>query len=185
MQQNIVKTKKILGVVILAVVVLNTFIYYCTLVRATHQNHYLYEYYFIIHHISSSGWGSLTKKKQKIKMMPLDHPELTEYTLEGVKSYAADGARDVLIVMSSVSEGDYVVPRKSGELTKRDKEKLASEGIPDRSWDNDADLMKERYRKDRKSESVVVAEHCHLKKSVIAKISSTLNNTTKPVGENT
>jgi len=114
--------------------------------------------------------------------MPLDSPELSEYTLEGVKSYAADGARDVLIVLSSVSEGDCVMPRKNGELKEKDKQKLTREGIPAYSWDNDGALMKERYLKDRKNKSVDV-EHCHLKKSVIAKMISLLNNTTKPIGK--
>ena len=37
-------------------------------------------------------------------MMPAEYPELSEYTIGGVKTFAAAGAKDVLILESTVSE---------------------------------------------------------------------------------
>ena len=116
-------------------------------------------------------------------MMPGEHPELSESTFRGVKHYGSYGARDALILVSTASEGDDVVARKNGELTQQDKQRLASEGIREDYWEDDAIMMKERYLKDSKYKLVNV-EDCHMKKQyALEKIISLLNNTTMPGGE--
>ena len=92
--------------------------------------------------------------------MPAEHPELSEFTLQGVKKYVSYGARDVLILVSAAPEGDDVIERKNGELTQQDKQRLTSEGILEDCWEHDAMIMKKRYLKDSKYKSVNV-EDCH------------------------
>ena len=146
------------------------------------MDEYFYECHFVPD--KKKGWGSLMQTNNK--MMPVEHQELSEFTLQGVKRYGSYGARDVLIVVSTAPEGGDVVERKNGELTQQDKQRLISEGIPKDSWEDDAMIMKERYLKD--SEYILVnAEDCHqLKKQcVLEKIIRLLNNTTMPGGEKT
>ena len=47
-------------------------------------------------------------------------------------------------------EGPGIVPRKKGCLTQKDKDKLASHGIPPDCWEDDSKLMETRYKKDKK-----------------------------------
>ena len=136
-----------------------------------------------LHRIQSKRVGQLYA--DEVKMMPAaEHLELSEYTLGGVKTFAADGARDVLVLESTASERDDVVARKDGELTQQDKQRLTSEGIPEGCWEDDAMIIKKRYLKDSKYKSVNV-ENCHQMKKqyVVEKITSLLNNTTMPIGE--
>ena len=117
-------------------------------------------------------------------MMPAEYEELSEFTIQGVRCYESYGARDVLILVSSESEGGDVVARKNGKLTQQDKQRLASEGIPEDCWEDDAVIMKIRYLKDKKYKSVNV-EQCDQTRMqcVLEKITSFLNNTTMPGGE--
>ncbi len=58
------------------------------------------------------------------------NPEVWENIFQGVKAYGAYGSRDVLIIVSGEPlEGPDTVPRKKGELTKEDKDRLTSQGI--------------------------------------------------------
>ena len=90
----------------------------------------------------------------------------------------------MLILVSSESEGGDVVARKNGELTQQDKQRLASEGIPEDCWEDDAVIMKKRYLKDNRYKSVNV-EQCDQTRMqcVLEKITSFLSNTTMPGGE--
>ena len=135
-----------------------------------------------LHRSQSKGVEQLYA--DKAKMMPAEHPELTEFTLQGVKTFAAHGARDVLILVSTASVGDDVVARKDGELTQQDKQRLTSEGIPEGCWEDDAMIVEKRYLNDSTHKSVNV-ENCHQMKKqyVLEKITSLLNNTTMPTGE--
>ena len=77
------------------------------------------------------------------------NPEVWEDTIQGIKQHGAYGSRDVLIIVSSESlEGPDIVPRKKGELTKEDMDRLTSQGIPQESWHDDARLMEARYQKE-------------------------------------
>ena len=116
-------------------------------------------------------------------MMLEEYPELSEITLHGVKQYASFGARDVLILVSKVSGGD-VLAKKHGELTQQDRERFSSEGIPEDCWEEDAMLMKARYLKDERYESVNV-EDCHEieKEYVLEMVTSLLKNTSMPGGK--
>ena len=136
-----------------------------------------------LHRSQSKRVGQLYA--DKVKMMPAaEHSELSEYTLGGVKTFAADGARDVLILVSTASKGDDVVARNDGELTQQDKQRLTSEGIPEGCWEDDAMIVEKRYLKDSTHKSVNV-ENCHQMKKqyFLEKITSLLNNTTMPIGE--
>ncbi len=51
--------------------------------------------------------------------------------------------------MSSESlEGPDIVPRRKGELTKEDMDRLTGQGNPQERWHDDARLMEARYQKD-------------------------------------
>ncbi len=51
--------------------------------------------------------------------------------------------------MSSESlEGPDIVPKRKGELTKEDMDRLTSQGIPQESWHDYARLMEARCQKD-------------------------------------
>ena len=111
--------------------------------------------------------------------------ERWEYNLQGNKTYAAGGSRDVLILVSRESEGPDIVPRKKGELTQEDRDRLTSEGIPSECWEDDVKLMEARYLKDSNYPSVTVAETPHMRKEhALNKISTLLNTTTQPGGKN-
>ena len=131
----------------------------------------------------TGGWGSLMLTNK----MTAEYPELSEYTLFGVKTFASFGARDALLIVSIAAPGSDVIERKNGELTQQDKERLTSEGMPEDSWEDDAMLMKERYLKDSiMYKSVNVEDGHQMKKQyVLDKITSFLNNTTMPGGEKT
>ena len=136
----------------------------------------------ILYRDKKKGWSSLMQTDNK--MMTAEYPEQSECTLQGIKCYASYGARDVLILVSSAPEGGDVIARKNGELTKQDKQRLTSEGIPEDHWEDDAMMMKERYLKDREYKLVNV-EDCHQMKKqyVLDKMISFFNNTTMPGGE--
>ncbi len=57
----------------------------------------------------------------------------------------------LILVYSESLEGPDIVPRKKGELTKEDMDRLTSLGIPQESWHDDARLMEARYKKDKKN----------------------------------
>ena len=126
------------------------------------------EYFYDCHFVE--------RQQKENKMMPAEHPELSEFTLHGVKKYRFYGARDVLILVSAAPEGDDVIERKNGELTQQDKQRLTSEGILEDCWEHDAMIIKKRYLKDSKYKSVNV-EDCHQfkKQYVLEKIISLLN----------
>ena len=62
--------------------------------------------------------------------MAWSHEKIGNQNHQGTKCYAASGSRDVLILVSKELEGSDTVPRKKGELTQQDKDRLTSEGIP-------------------------------------------------------
>ena len=110
--------------------------------------------------------------------------ESWEYNLLGNKKYGACGSRDVLILVSRESEGPDIVPRKNGELTQEDKDRLTSEGIPPECWEDDVKLMEARYLKDSDFPSVTIENIPHMKKEhALDKISTLLNNTTQLGGK--
>ena len=112
--------------------------------------------------------------------------ESWEYNLHGNKKYGACGSRDVLILVSRESEGPDIVPRKKGELTQEDKDRLTSEGIPSDCWEDDVKLVDARYRKDNTFKSVTIEDIPHMKKEhALNKIFTLLNNTTQPGGKTT
>jgi len=123
-------------------------------------------------------------RQKNNKMMPVEYPELSEYTLQGVKGYASAGAKDALILVSRVPEESDVIARKNGELTQQDKQRLTSEGISEDYWEDDARITKERYLKDSSLKTVNVEDSHPMKKQyALEKIISLLNNSTMPIGE--
>ena len=111
--------------------------------------------------------------------------EVWESTLKGVKSYGAYGPRDVLILCSRESlQGEAIVPRKIGCLTKEDRDRLTSQGIPEQCWGSDASLMEARYRREgERFEVKVLGCEEELKvERVKGEIRALMNNTEKPGG---
>ena len=109
-----------------------------------------------------------------------------EATLQGFKEHGAFGPRDVLILVSSNElKGEDIVPRKEGCLSKEDRERLSSQGIPEDCWESDATLMEARYKKDKRFGEVKVVGYEEEIKSGRAKeeIRALMNNTTKPGGK--
>ena len=108
-----------------------------------------------------------------------------ESTLQGVTTHAAYGPRDVLIIASSESlEGPDIVPRRPGQLSPQDQQRLSSQSIPEQCWGDDAKIMEERFKKDARfslvpkgSKQVLTCEY------VKEKIQAIMNNTTKPGGK--
>ena len=102
----------------------------------------------------------------------------------GVRIHAACGPRDVLIIASSEGlEGPDIVPRRPGQLSPQDQQRLSSQGIPEQCGGDDVKLMEERYTRDARfslvpkgSKEVLTCEY------VKAKIHAIMNNTTKPGG---
>ncbi len=114
-----------------------------------------------------------------------DNPEVWEGTIQGVKLHGAFGSRDVLIIVSSESlEGPDIVPRKIGELTKKDMDRLTSQGIPQESWHDDARLMEARYQKDSERAKNVYIENDPASKRghILDRIVTLFKNTTQPGG---
>ena len=112
-------------------------------------------------------------------------PEVWESILQGHKSYGAFGPRDVLIIKSSEClEGPEIVPRKKGELTQEDKDRLSSQGIPSECWDDDAKLMRARRCKEEVRFNIVAVEDGPgmTVLYVLEKITSLLKNTRMPGG---
>ena len=112
-------------------------------------------------------------------------PEVWESTLQGRKSYGTYGPRDVLIIKSSEClEGPEVVPRKKGELTQEDKERLSSQGILSEWWDDDAKLMRARHCKEAARFTIVAVEDGPdmTVGYVLEKITSLLKSTKMPGG---
>ena len=111
--------------------------------------------------------------------------ECWEGNIQGFKIYGACGSRDVLILVSRVSEGPDIVPRKKGELTQEDKDRLTSEGVPSECCEDDVKLMEARCHQDNKFKSVTIEDIPYMKKEhALNKISTLLNNTTQPGGKN-
>ncbi len=108
------------------------------------------------------------------------NPEVWEDTIRGVKYHGASGSRDVLIIESL--EGPSIVSRKKGELTKEDKDRLTSQGIPQESWHDDARLMEARYQKDSERSKNVYMENDPASKRghILDRIATLFNNTTQP-----
>ena len=108
-----------------------------------------------------------------------------EYTLMGVTVHGAYGPMDVLLLASSEGlEGPDIVPRRPGQLSPQDQQRLSSQGIPEQCWGDDAKLVEERYKKDREyslepvgSKEVLTCEYVKKKIHVI------MNNTTKRGGK--
>ena len=112
--------------------------------------------------------------------------EVWEATLQGVKSHGAYGLRDVLILVSSDElKGEDIVPRKEGCLSKEDRERLSSQGIPEDCWESDATLMEARYKKEssRFEVQVLGCKEVLTSEKVKEEIRSLMNNTTKPGGK--
>ena len=117
--------------------------------------------------------------------MAEDNPEVWEGTIQGFKFHGAYGSRDVLIIVSSESlEGPDIVPRNKGELTKEDKDRLTSQGIPQESWHDDARLMEARYQKESERSKNVYIENDPASKRghILNRIATLFNNTTQPGG---
>ncbi len=113
------------------------------------------------------------------------NPEVWDATIGGVEYYKASGPRDVLIIVSSESlEGPDIVPRKKGELTKKDTDRLTSQGIPWESWHDDARLMEARYQKDNERSKNVYMENDPASKRghILNRIATLFNTTTQPGG---
>ncbi len=108
--------------------------------------------------------------------------EVWEDTISGVKAHGSYGSRDMLIIVSSESlEGS--VPRKNGELTKEDRDRLTNQGIPQESWHDDARLMEARYNKDRDVKKIHVENDPASKRGhILNRITNLFNNTTQPGG---
>ena len=112
--------------------------------------------------------------------------EVWESTLQGVKSYGAYGLRDVLILTSSESlQGEDIVPRKEGTLTKEDRVRLRSQGIPEDCWDSDTSLVEAHCRKEgeRLAVQVLGREEVLTRERVMKEIKNLMINTTKPGGK--
>ncbi len=113
------------------------------------------------------------------------NPEVWEDTFQGEKGHGAYGSRDVLIIVSSESlEGPDIVPRKKGELTKNDMDRLTSQGIPQESWHDDAKLTEARYQKEsERSKNVRIESDPASKKGhILNRIATLFNNTAQPGG---
>ncbi len=111
--------------------------------------------------------------------------EVGEDTIRGFKYHGAYGPRDVLIIVSSESlEGPDIVPRKKGELTKEDMDRLTSQGIPQESWHDDAKLMEARRKKDSERSKNVYIENDPASKRgrILNRIATLFNNTSQPGG---
>ncbi len=108
--------------------------------------------------------------------------EIWEASGKGLKWHEASGSRDVSIIVSL--EGPDIVPRKKGELTKEDMERLTNQGIPQESWHDDAKLMEARYQKDsERSKNVSIENDPESKREhILDRIATLFNNTTKPGG---
>ncbi len=92
----------------------------------------------------------------------------------GVKSNQNYGPKDVLIIVSM--EGPDIVPRKKGELTKKDMNRLTSQGIPQESWHDDAKLMEARFKKFSKRFKNVENTHGSKRGYILDKITTTQLN---------
>ncbi len=113
------------------------------------------------------------------------NPEVWEGTRQGIKRHEAYGSRDVLIIVSSESmEGPDIVPRRKGELTKEDMDRLTSQGIPQESWHDDARLMEARYKKESERHKNVYIENdpASKREHILDRIATLFNNTTQPGG---
>ncbi len=111
--------------------------------------------------------------------------EIWEDTVRGVKYHGAYGPRDVLIIVSSESlEGLDIVPRKKGELTKEDMDRLTSQGIPQESWHDDARLMEARCKRESERYKNVRIENdpASKREHIINRIATLFNDTTQPGG---
>ena len=119
------------------------------------------------------------------RTMAEDNPEVWEGTIQGFKHHGASGPRDVLIIVSSEPlEGPDIVPRRKGELTKEDMDRLTSQGIPQESWHDDARLMEARYQKDSERSKNVYMENDPASKRghILNRIATLFNTTTQPGG---
>ncbi len=117
--------------------------------------------------------------------MAEDNPEVWEVTIQGVKHHVAYGSRDVLIIVSSeFLEGPDIVPRKKGELTKEDMDRLTSQGIPQESWHDNARLIEARYQKDSERAKNVHIENdpASKREHILDRIATLFNTTTQPGG---
>ena len=115
--------------------------------------------------------------------------EVWEGTLQGVRTHGAYGPRDVLVIASSEGlEGPDIVPRRPGQLSPQDQQRLSNEGIPEESWGDDAKLMEERYRREGSRFSLVSTDCLRegpTRTRVMEKILTVMQSTTKPGGERT
>ena len=95
-----------------------------------------------------------------------------------------NGPRDVLILSSRESlQGKDIVPRKTGCLTKEDRDRLTSQGIPEQCWGGDVSLMEARYRREERFEVKVLGCKEELTvERVKEEIRALMNNTEKPGG---
>ena len=119
----------------------------------------------------------------KLTIVMAESQEQWECTLQGNKHFVAYGSRDVLILVSSVPEGPQIVPRKRGELTEKDKDRLTSEGIPSECWEDEAKLVRARYLKDSNFPSVIIEDATYMKKQhALDRIAALFNNTTAQGG---
>ncbi len=117
--------------------------------------------------------------------MAEDNPEVWEHTLKGVKYHQASGSRDVLIIVSSESlEEPDIVPRRKGELTKEDMDRLTNQGIPQEGWNDDAKLMEARYKKESERHKNVYIENdpASKREHILDRIATLFSDTTQPGG---
>ena len=90
----------------------------------------------------------------------------------------------LIIKSSKCLEGPEVVPRKKGELTQEDKERLSSQGFLSEWWDDDAKLMRARHCKEEVRFTIVAVEDGPdmTVGYVLEKITSLLKSTRMPGG---
>ena len=111
--------------------------------------------------------------------------EAVEKSTKGVKSNRDYSPRDVLIIESSESlEGPGIVPRKKGELTKEDMDRLISQGILRESWHDDVRIMEARFKKySERFKNVDIENDPESKRGhILDRITILFNNTTQPGG---
>ena len=119
------------------------------------------------------------------RTMAEDNPEDWGVTRKGFKCLEASSPRDVLIIVSSESlEGPDIVPRRKGELTKEDMDRLTSQGIPQESWHDDARLMEARNQRNSKKVKNVYIENdpASTREHILKRIATLFKNTTQSGG---
>ena len=95
----------------------------------------------------------------------------------GTTDYGAGGGRDVLILAPDLSlPHPEAVARRPGQLTKQDKLKLQRQGVPP-DYQSELEIMKARYKLDKKKKVVRVESEKILQEKVMEFIARLLMTT--------